>query len=356
MKTRRNVSVVWMVMVALTWCLPTSPELFAQTYDRGENSFWSIYFENDTFYDTDQSYTSGVSIVWIKSVDEAKGHWWLPDRLLHRTFKPSRKEDARLRWEWSGGWVVGQTFYTPQDISIAEIVEDDRPYGGWLYLGKQLHLSRPDVGDRGDFKATQHTFEVDVGVTGNWSFAEEVQTFVHERIAKGAPEPEGWNHQIGTGLGVVLRYTGRQRSLEWIARNRRVFDLVPEWTAVAGNVFTYGGAGLTLRGGLNLGDDFGPTRIQPVAPMMARRSDFELYGFASVGARAVAHNVFLDGRWCETDPHRVSKEHVVADAEVGAFARFKRVGASFRWVRRTPEFHERKIYQEYGALNLIILY
>ena len=355
MKTRRGASVVGMVMVALTWCLLTSPELFAQTYDRGENSFWSIYFENDTFYDTDQSYTSGVSIVWIKSVNEAGEHWWLPEDLLRRTFTPSRKEDARLAWEWSGGWVVGQTFYTPQDISIAEIVEDDRPYGGWLYLGKQLHLSRPDVGYRGEVKATQHTFEVDVGVTGNWSFAEQVQTFIHAGIAKGATEPEGWDHQIGNGPGVVLRYTGRQRSLEWIARNRRVVDLVPEWTLVAGNIFTYGGAGLTLRAGLNLGNDFGPSRIQPVAPMMTRRR-WELYGFASVGTRAVAHNVFLDGRWFGADPHRVSKEHVVADAEVGAFARFKRVAASFRWVRRTPEFQERKIYQEYGALNLTILY
>ena len=334
-----------------------SAGLAAQTFERGENSFWSLYWENDTFYDTDQSYTNGSRIVFsVESLDPGENRWWLPDDLVRRVFQPSCDIDPDLCWEWSGGWVIGQNFYTPQDITIADLIEDDRPYGGWLYLGKMLHVSRPDVGDLGDFKATQHTFEVDVGVTGDLSFSDETQTFVHEHVATGAPEPRGWDHQIQTEPGIVLQYVGKQRAIQWTAFDRRAFDVIPEWTVVAGNIFTYGGGGVTARLGWNLGDDFGPSRIQPVAPMMARQGDFEAYGFASVGARVVAHNIFLDGGWFGDDPHTVSKEGVVGDAELGAFVRFKRIGASFRWVRRTPEFRERRISQEYGALNLIILY
>jgi hypothetical protein len=224
-----------------------------------------------------------------------------------------------------------------------------------LYIGKVVHVSRPDIGV-GELRAVQHTFEVDVGVTGEPSFAAETQTFVHEHVAKSAPAPKGWSNQIGTGPGIALQYIGRTRSFEKLGWDRRVFDVISDWTAVAGNIYTLAGGGVTARFGYNLGTDFGPTIITPTAPMMGRDHDFEAYGVAGAQARAVAYNVFLDGRWFTDDAQTVTRKPVVADVFGGVFVRYRWVGLNFRWVRRTPEFRERRVWQEYGSLNLIFLF
>lgn len=331
--------------------------LAAQTFGRDQTAFWSFYWENDTFYSTDQSYTNGARVQRIRTLNATKEHWWIPDRLLRRSFAPDCPTNPTLCWEWAGGWTIGQNFYTPQDIRATLIVPDDRPYGGWLYAGAVLVLSRPDLGAPPQLiPAMQHTFEIDIGITGEPSFAEDVQTFVHRYIATGAPEPEGWGNQIGTTAGVVLQYTGKTRAVEWNAFRRRIFDVLPEWNLAAGNIFTYAGGGATARLGWDLGDDFGTGRITPVAAMMGRQAPWEAYVFGGLNARAVAHNVFLDGRWFADEAQTVRREVVVSDAELGAFVRYRRIGLSFRWVRRTPEFKDRPIWQEYGAFNLTLLY
>lgn len=359
----RRVSFFGFIRVsAMLVCLVGVPELvYAQNCRDSDRPFVSIYFENDIFFGTDQSYTDGVKLLRARCLekgdDEEKPELqpprWVPAEFFRRKFGPSCFEDPDTCWRWWGGWTIGQNMYTPQDIRDSTIIEDDRPYGGWLYIGKVLYIFRPDQLDQ---KATLHAFELDVGVTGVPSLAKQAQTFIHAHISPKSPNPEGWEHQIRFEPTVQLQYTGRQRTLDGKKKSgQRFFDLLPEWNLLLGNVFTYAGAGGTARLGHNLGDDFGSPRNVAVAPGMGERSKWEYYLFGGFTVRVVAHNIFLTGGIRRDSPHTVGKEYLVGDVEVGGFLRYKRYAVTFRWVRRSPEFNKRIIFQEYGAINVTLL-
>jgi lipid A 3-O-deacylase len=69
--------------------------------------------------------------------------------------------------------VGGQEFYTPQDIDAVGLVENDRPYAGWLYAGVARYDTwlDPDPLARRD---VEHAVELDVGIVGPASYAEKV--------------------------------------------------------------------------------------------------------------------------------------------------------------------------------------
>ena len=337
------------VGLALGLCGP-APASPAQSTD-DPRSFVSFYFENDTFFDTDQSYTNGVRISWASHLDPDADRWYLPTSRLDRRFPRDCDFDPTQCWEWWAGWLVGQSMYTPQDLTEPEIIADDRPYGGWLHGGPSFTASRPGQHTQ---KATEHSLQLLLGVLGSPSLAAQTQTFVHEHVATGAAEPMGWDHQIATEPTLTLMYSGRQRQVEAHrgGGERRIFDLTGEWGLAAGNVFTWLGAGGTARLGWNLGEDFGASRVEPVIAMAGRHHAHEAYLFTRIGARYTLHNAFLDGGWLRSSVHTVDREPVVADLELGATLRFRRVVASARWVRRTPEFDARLIYQEYGSISL----
>jgi lipid A 3-O-deacylase len=120
--------------ILLTCAAAGTSTLNAQVYSRGQNGFWALYWENDTFYDTDQSYTNGARIAQVRGLSQTGDIWWLPDSLLRRAFGPSCVDDDQQCWEWSGGWTIGQQMYTPRDIRETSVITDDRPYGGWTYI------------------------------------------------------------------------------------------------------------------------------------------------------------------------------------------------------------------------------
>ncbi len=89
------------------------------------------------------------------------------------------------------GFAVGQELFTPEDLRETEPIKGDRPYVGWLYVGGIFEL-------RGT-QSRLHS-EIDIGGTGELSLAEQGQTYVHDQT--GSTHPEGWKHQISTGVGV----------------------------------------------------------------------------------------------------------------------------------------------------------
>ena len=91
------------------------------------------------------------------------------------------------------GFSAGQSIYTPEDIKDPQIIEDDRPYAGWLYLGGIFELKGPASGLH---------LELQVGTTGDWSLAEPTQKAVHKFTT--SPYPRGWDHQISSGVGLNL--------------------------------------------------------------------------------------------------------------------------------------------------------
>jgi hypothetical protein len=253
----------------------------------------SIYFENDLFTGTDRYYTNGVKLGW-SSIDLERYSQSPYASLLLPVLEriPFINNPA---FQKNISFSLGQNIYTPDNTEALERLDDDRPYGGWLYLGFGVVWKNAQI---------RHSLNLNVGVVGSWSYAEEAQRIVHE--TRGLDVPKGWDNQLHNELGVVLAYEATWR---WPRHERRVgldWEFLPHLGFSAGNVQTFANLGGEFRFGLNLPDDFGTPGIEaasatptPVEGQQRadapRKFDLGVYLFARADGRAVARNIFLDG-------------------------------------------------------------
>lgn len=309
---------------------------------------FTIYFENDLFAGTDRYYTNGAKLSWTsgdleKFADTPYASPLLPllDRLPFVNNKDFQKNIA---------FTFGQNIYTPDNTEAFEWVEGDRPYAGWLYLGLGLVWKNAEV---------RNSLVLNIGVVGPGSFAEETQRFVHD--ARGIGTPNGWDNQLHNELGVVAVY---ERTWRWPRHERRAglnWELLPHAGVAVGNVYTYANAGAEFRVGFNLPDDFGTAGIGPSATgstpvegaQQASRARFDLgaYAFARVDARAVAHNIFLDGNTFGDGPS-VDRKPFVVDVSAGASVNYRNTKVTYALVYRSQEFDGQEEGQLFGSVSL----
>jgi lipid A 3-O-deacylase len=295
---------------------------------------WSFHEENDVFAETDIHYTQGLKFTLLREQEGSPA--WM-ENVAPELW--SRFGNGELPFGFNGGWSFGQNMYNPEDIETAVPNPDDRPWGGWLYLGRTLQLAT-DCDDEGRptpeqvaagvvrCREQQHTFEADLGVVGPLSGAEWAQKTLHRMI--GSAEPAGWDNQIGNQPGLLLLYTGK-----WRYPNRsRTFDAIPHVRIAAGNVLGFAGAGGTVRLGRNLTGVGGD-----LIPAVSRRPRprWEAYVFAGAEARLVGVNVFLDGNQFHGGPS-IDKEPFVYDLSGGGAVRYRNFRVTYTLVQRSPEF------------------
>jgi len=309
-------------------------------HDRGYTV--NIQFENDFFGGgTDRHFTHGTRVEcvtrpigWITDLAD-KLPWFSSERAEN-----DPKEALRGRASLS----LGQNMYTPEDTFSTQLVSDDRPYAGWLYVG--IGLAANQGSERYD------KLELEMGMVGAASMAEDVQTFWHSSL--GLHVPEGWDNQLHNEPGAVLYYEqARRLGKARLCDGLRV-DAVPHFGGALGNVYTYGTAGFTLRLGSNLDDDFGPPRIRPSLPgsgFFRPESGLSWYFFAGVEGRAVLHNIFLDGNTF-TDSHSVDKKPLVGDLQAGLVFQWSRFRFSYTQIFRTKEFDGQHRSDIFGSLTL----
>lgn len=159
-------------------------------------------------------------------------------------------------------FILGQNIFTPEDITNPNLIVNDRPNAGWLYFGIGLiKIKKEEEGELIYFD----TFELDVGIVGPGSYAEDIQIWWHANMSD-SPRPEGWRHQLKNEVGFVLNYEKKLRQ-PWIKNGllRLQLDFMPSAGLALGTVYTYASAGLMWRLGWNLKSDFGPPRIRPGA-------------------------------------------------------------------------------------------
>jgi hypothetical protein len=301
----------------------------------------SIQFENDFFGGgTDRHFTHGTRIEcltdpisWITNAAD-KLPWFSTDRA---------KEHPDERLQARAGFSVGQSIYTPEDTSATELIVDDRPYAGWLYAGLGL------VANQGAKRYDK--LELEVGIVGPCSQADEVQRAWHGLLS--IDKPEGWDNQLENELGVVLYYEQARRFGRKVVSPKLEMDVIPHFGGALGNVFTYGSAGVVVRLGAGLEDDFGPPRIRPSLPGSSyfHRRGFNGYLFGGVEGRFVLQNIFLDGNTFR-DSHSVDREEFVADLQAGIVLQWDRFRLSYTQIYRTKEFDGQDSSNLFGSVSL----
>jgi hypothetical protein len=304
----------------------------------------SVQVENDLWGEgSDRHYTHGTRLSYLSSEEVPK---WL---LRSAAYVPMFSRSGSLRTSYS----IGQSIFTPEDIRNRDLIEDDRPYAGWLYCGIGL-ISDHSVRDGSIQSNRLDSLELNIGLIGPESFAGDTQTAVHDVI--GSPRPHGWKHQLRNEPGVMLIYD-RQWQAQYLFDVWGLgVDMSPNVGGALGNVMTYLTAGATLRFGKDLPSDYGPPLIRPSlagSGFFHPQEDFGWYLFAGAAGRLVLYNVFLDGNTF-TDRHSVDREPWVGDLQVGLAVTWGDYRLSFTNIFRSDEFKEQSSSTEFGSISLSV--
>lgn len=300
--------------------------------------------ENDRLGDgNDRFYTSGLSLQALLPADHTP---FLQGDTAGLIFG-----DGARRLELS----VNQILFTPEQLGPSEPVVDERPYGGFFYLGADVTTLRPNRSLYGFEALIEDRAELQIGaVGGDASLGEGLQDAWHDVF--GGASPDGYDNGLENEPGVNLI----------LGRAYRVYgDLGPLETEIRpsgelslGTVLTQASLGLEARFGEDLEYDL--SRLDHRTGVGHGGYFGPQDGLAwsvAVGAqaRAVPHNVFLDGNVFANGPADeidIDTERFIFDAHLGAAIATGRVRVSYALVYRSKEYAEQEEPQLFGTLGL----
>lgn len=323
--------------LSLAAVLLYAPAAFAQEPARPQEDYEGILtfsLENDLFTNSDDNYTNGVRMSYLSPENN------IPDWLSETAdAMPFFSSNGHKRWHVA----LGQSMFTPEDLSVRTLQVNDRPYAGWLY---------GSVGVISDTGRRLENLQLTLGMVGPASAADDAQDFFHHLI--GSPDPQGWDNQLKNEAGVVLTYERKWRNLYEYSPSGLGVDITPSLGGSVGNVYTHAAVGAVARIGFDLPSDYGPPLISPNLPgsdFFMPTQDFGWYLFAGVEGRAVARNIFLDGNTFQ-DSHSVDKRPFIAGLQAGIAFTFEDMRIAYTHIFRTEEFKGQGENDKYGALSV----
>lgn len=340
---------VWMTMMLFLLVSVWTAKSQAQEKALPNLQTLQILFENDLFGDTDKYYTNAVQATWLSGDlkqykdDVRLPEWTFP---IIRTIPFSQRKDSIH----NVGILFGQHIYTPADIQEYDLIENDRPYAGYLYAGLALHSKTDTILD---------TMEVTIGIVGPEAFAEFSQNTVHE--LRNIATAKGWDNQLHNEPTLQLSWQRKWRFYQGRIHTVIDHDLIGHAGLTVGNVRVAVNTGFEFRLGYRIPKDFGSDVIRTGAgvstPALKASTDgkkpFGMHLFAGAQIEGVAHDIFLDGNTFESSPS-VDKEKKVATLSGGLALNFGRYKFTYRHIYRTRQFTHQKQDQIIGSLTLTV--
>src|SRR5882762_3290940 len=218
----------------LTACciLSLTPQVRADDAGR-----FTVLEENDSlFFNSDKHYTQGLRLSDLSPALEPERDWNGVFGLVGgNTPLLQSGRDRRV------ALFIGQSIFTPKNLSLRPPDPRDRPYAGWLYIGASL-LQETD-------RRMLENIELDAGIVGAGSLAKHVQNDFHQFI--GIARAQGWSNQLQNEPGIMLSYERLWR-LPLAGDPNNGIDVVPQLGVTAGNIMAYGDVGGLLRIGKGL--------------------------------------------------------------------------------------------------------
>lgn len=308
----------------------------------------TILEENDSIYfNSDKHYTQGIRASDLGPALAPASGWNRPFNWVGDLAPVFRDGGADTQRRYSV--FLGQSIFTPKDLTLRPPDPTDRPYGGWLFVGASL-LQETN-------RNMLENLELDAGVVGPGAFGKQVQNDFHQFI--GDAQAKGWSNQIQNEPGVTLTYERFWR-LPLVSLGGVSSDLVPQVGATVGNVFTYGEIGALLRVGHNLQADYGPVRIRPALSgtdyfdASHLEGHYGYYWYIGAQGRVVGRNIFLDGNSFRQSPS-VQARVLVADYLTGVTVFGGQAWRlDFSMARRTREFIGQKASDVLGTAALSV--
>ena len=333
----------------------------------------TLRLENDMFTGTDRNYTNGVAFTAVsRDLQGALRPECLPQPVdLYTRFigwaDPDFWRDSGAR-STSQNVVVrfGQSMYTPEDKARTDLIPDDRPYAGLLYLG--LAWNRRIHPQAASYEMLD-VRELTLGVIGPWSLAEQSQNLVHR--VRGIERFRGWDNQLRNEPAFQMAMERKYKPYtEGAVHSGWSSDVIGSYALRAGNIETAASTGVELRAGWNIPNDFGSYPIRPGAenrppsgvadlrtttPQSARAPKPGAHVFLNLEAKAVAGDFSLDGNLFRHS-HHVNRRPWVAQAALGISSQWLVAGHGMRLavmrVWRTREFDQQTGLHAFGSIAL----
>lgn len=307
--------------------------VFALAVDSRADVF-NMVLENDAFANTDHHYTSGLLLNYVNDREELSS----PVRQF-AVHLPAIDDSDQI----FTGFYLGQQIFTPDDIDTSDLLVNERPYAGYLFGGLALMAANSRQLD---------TWRVSIGVVGPKSYGQRFQSSIHNRL--GVNQAQGWENQLGNETIFQSDYHRTWRELWNYAGDGFGADLMPYVGFALGNAAVNADAGVTLRVGQGLGNDYGPPRMKPGLSGSSffghGNSNPGWYVFFGLGGRYVAHNIFLDGNNNQTS-HRVEKHSWVGDIQTGFVMNSRSYRLAWTFVGRSREYRSQEVGDHFGSLT-----
>jgi len=332
--------------------------------------------ENDLFTGTDQNYTNGVALTLVSHDISGRLR---PDCLR----APVRVHAQFIKFMNPGFWAdadnpahtqnvvarFGQSMYTPEDHTRTDLIPDDRPYAGLLYMGLAWNRRAHPQGARYEMLDTR---ELTLGVIGPWSLAQQSQNLVHD--LRGIDRFHGWRKQLHNEPAFQIAMERKFKPYIGAGAVQQGWgsDMIGSYALRLGNIETAASAGLELRAGWNLPNDFGSYPIRPgtenrppsaasglrtAQPQSSRAPRPGTHAFVNIEAKAVAWDFSLDGNLFRNS-HHVTRHPWVAQVAAGISSQWLIRGHGVRLalmrVWRTREFKGQRGDHAFGSVALSI--
>lgn len=248
----------------------------------------SIGFDNDMLVpgSRDQDYTYGLSLTYSgKGVEDhlASLHRplsWFDHRIGLDQQISQGIESSKIEYGLFG--------FTPEDISLAQAGQDDRPYAGLVYVSSTRE--RYDPARQVSWQST-----LTLGVLG-LNIVGELQDMIHANV--DSERPQGWKNQISEGGEPTARYSISRQRLMY--KNDSGLEIKSTIQGAVGYI-TEASWSLSLRAGkihtpwVSFNPELTSYGEKSIPGNMGKTS--ENYFWTGISLKARAYNAFLQGQF-----------------------------------------------------------
>jgi len=211
-----------------------------------------ISWDNDAFYGTDRHLTNNLDISYMMDIENSA-----VDNI---------------------SFTLTHQIFTPEDIEEIDTTKYDLPYAGYAALDISLYKVYPNY---------FFSMGLILGVIGEHSYAQEIQTNVHKWI--GSPTPQGWDTQVENkkiiGINSLIGYK--------LPQERLIFDTFEMDSYLAVEISNHTrvmSTGIFFRYANNPIKNFNLIG-EPVTSQLSLPKKFADYSWSvSLGASASVHN------------------------------------------------------------------
>lgn len=241
---------------------------------------------------------------------------------------------------------VSQQMYTTGQLLSPEQPVGDHPYAGTLFAF---------AGIRDPYRISSslvfyHDAELNAGILGPSSHADDVQRFIHKVL--GCKDPKGWHHQLHDEFEIELSYWP---GLDWTVFGKEhgwSLHWVNEIGGLLGTLQIAGGANTELKFGYGFGS---AEEDHEVYIRSVKKPVGHVYGLVGAEGRVWARNELLDGNAHyvhNTDTWTVDKETLTGCLKAGFGVRYKSLDVKCLWLWWTKEYETQKSVPHYMSLTV----